>query len=72
MELPVAWSVVLLVAAAWNFVVWPRFLQRVVRDPRARDENGRATRFLTVHVVLVAVSLALALAIGVLGVVTLV
>ena len=72
MELPVVWSVVLLVTAAWNLLVWPRFLQRVARDPRARDADGRATRFLTVHVVLVVVSLALAAAVGVLGVLTLV
>ena len=72
MELPVAWSVVLLVAAGWNLLIWPRFFQRIAKDPRSRDADGRATRFLTVHVVLIAVSLALALAVGVLGVLTLV
>jgi len=71
-ELPVVWSVVLLVTAAWNLLIWPRFLQRIAKDPRARDADGRATRFLTVHVVLIAVSLVLALAVGVLGVLTLV
>ena len=71
-ELPVAWSVVLLVTAAWNLLIWPRFLQRIAKDPRSRDADGSATRFLTVHVVLIAVSLALALAVGVLGVLTLV
>ncbi len=72
MSLPVAWSVVLLLTAAWNLLIWPRFLARVAADPRARDAAGRRTRFFTVHAVLVAVSLVLALAVGVLGVATLV
>ncbi len=72
MDLPVVWSVVLLVTAAWNLLIWPRFLQRIAKDPRSRDADGRATRFLTVHVVLIGVSLVLALAVGVLGVLTLV
>ncbi len=71
MELPVGWSLLLLAAGVWNLIVWPQFLKRVLKDPRARDEQGRATRFLTVHVVLVAVSLALGLAIGMLALVTL-
>jgi hypothetical protein len=72
MELPVAWSVVLLVAGAWSLLVWPRFGARVVKDPRSRDAQGRATRFLTVHLVLISVSMLLGLAVLVLGVLTLV
>ena len=71
MELPLIWSVVLLVTAGWNLLIWPRFLQRIAKDPRSRDAAGKATRFLTVHTVLIGVSLALALAVGVLGVLTL-
>lgn len=71
MELPVVWSLVLVVAGVWNLVVWPQFWRRVARDPRARDATGRPTRFLTVHAVLVAVSLALGVAVGLLGVLTL-
>ncbi|WP_265522111.1 SCO4848 family membrane protein [Oerskovia flava] len=71
MELPVAWSIVLLVTAAWNLLVWPRFLGRIAKDPRARDADGRPTRFLTVHVVIIGVSLLLALAVGALGAITL-
>jgi MFS superfamily sulfate permease-like transporter len=67
-EIPVVWSVILLVAAVWNLVVWPQFWRRVTRDPRARDESGRATRFYTVHAVLVGVSVVLALLVGVVGV----
>lgn len=71
MELPVAWSSLLVVAGVWNLVVWPRFLQRVAKDPRARDTDGRPTRFLVVHVVLVAVSVVLGVAVAALGVLTL-
>ncbi|MFD6142526.1 SCO4848 family membrane protein [Promicromonospora sp. NPDC060271] len=71
MDIPVAWSVVLLATAAWNLLIWPRFWQRIAADPRSRDADGRATKFLTVHSVLIAVSLALALAVGVLGVISL-
>ncbi|GMA29699.1 SCO4848 family membrane protein [Arenivirga flava] len=62
-------SVLLLVNAVWNVVVWPQFLKRVAKDARARDEHGKATPFLIVHVVLVSVSLALAVASGVAGIV---
>ncbi|HEV6951706.1 MAG TPA: hypothetical protein VKY86_00515 [Promicromonospora sp.] len=72
MNLPVAWSVVLILSGLWNLVVWPRFWQRVAADPRSRDADGRATRFRTVHAVLVTVSLVLGTAVGVLGVLTLV
>jgi hypothetical protein len=62
----------LLVNAAWSFFVWPAFLRRVARDPRARTSTGAATRFLRVHQIIVAVSLLLALGLAVIGVVGLV
>ncbi|MDO8149019.1 hypothetical protein Q6350_11305 [Isoptericola sp. b515] len=68
MEIPVAWSLVLVVAAVWNLVVWPPFWKRVTRDPRARDDAARPTRFYTVHAVLVGVSLLLGALVGVVGV----
>jgi hypothetical protein len=71
-EIPVTWSVVLIVTALWNLLIWPRFWQRIVADPRSRDADGRPTKLLTVHSVLIGVSLVLALAVGVLGVLTLV
>lgn len=71
MELPVPWSVVLLVAGLWSLLVWPRFGVRVAKDPRARDAEGRPTRFLTVHLVLITVSMLLGAAVAVLGVLTL-
>lgn len=72
MELGVFWSNVLIVAAVWNLVVWPQFWRRVTRDPRARDDAGRPTRFYTVHAVLVGVSVVLAALVGVAGVLSLV
>lgn len=61
-------AVVLLVNAVWNALVWPPFLRRVSNDPRARDADGRPTRFLRVHQVLVTVSLALAAVSAVVGI----
>lgn len=71
MDLPLAWSLVLIVTAVWNFVIWPPFLKRVRKDERSRDAGGNATTFLRVHTILIAISLALAVAVGVLGIVTL-
>ncbi len=68
MELTVPWSLLVLVAGLWNLLIWPRFGQRIAKDPRARDADGRATRFLTVHLVLIGVSLVLGAALVVLGV----
>jgi MFS superfamily sulfate permease-like transporter len=72
MDLPVAVSVLLIVAGVWNLIIWPQFLRRVVKDPRARDEAGKATTFLTVHIVLVSVSMALGIAVGIVGIAALV
>lgn len=71
MDLPVAWSLLLLVAAVWSFVIWPPFLRRVLKDERSRDADGKPTTFLRVHVILISISLALAVAVGVLGILTL-
>lgn len=68
MKLAAGLSVVLIVAGAWSLIVWPQFLRRVMTDARARDANGKATKFLTVHVVLVSISMVLGLATAVIGV----
>jgi hypothetical protein len=52
----------LLANAVFNVVVWPRFYPRIANDPRARDAAGKATAFLIVHTVLIAVALLLAVA----------
>lgn len=53
-------GILLLLNALYNVVTWPQFLRRVKADPRARDEQGNATKFLRVHQVLVAIALVLA------------
>lgn len=72
MQLPVFAALVLIIAGVWSLVVWPQFLRRVMKDPRARDAAGKATKFLTVHVVLVSISMVLGLATAVIGVLGLV
>lgn len=54
-------AVILFLNAVFNAVVWPQFLRRVAKDPRARDANGKPTPFLTVHIVLISIALVLAL-----------
>ncbi|SDK42380.1 SCO4848 family membrane protein [Arthrobacter sp. ok362] len=68
MEVPAFLAVVLIIAGAWSLVVWPQFLRRVMKDPRARDAEGKATRFLTVHVVLVSISMLLGAATAAIGI----
>lgn len=55
-------GLLLLLNGVWNLAVWPPFLRRVQRDPRARDEQGRPTRFLQVHLAITGTAAALALA----------
>jgi hypothetical protein len=59
---------ILIVAGVWSLVVWPQFLRRVMKDPRARDAAGKATKFLTVHLVLVSISMVLGAATAIIGV----
>jgi uncharacterized membrane protein len=61
-------AVLLFLNAAFNALVWPRFYKRVARDPRARDERGKATAFLKVHAVLIAIALVLALVSAIAGI----
>lgn len=64
----VALGILLLLNALYNVVTWPQFLRRVTNDPRARDEQGNATKFLRVHQVLVAIALVIAAISAVFGV----
>ncbi|MGO1545505.1 MAG: SCO4848 family membrane protein [Gulosibacter sp.] len=61
-------GVLLLTNAIFNVVTWPRFLQRIANDARARDEQGNATTFLRVHQVLVTIALVIALVSAVAGI----
>ncbi|TFV99149.1 SCO4848 family membrane protein [Leifsonia flava] len=65
-------AVLLLVNAVFNVVVWPAFLRRIVADPRARDAEGRRTRFFTVHVVLISSALVIAAASAAAGIAALI
>ena len=71
MQLPVFAAVLLVIAGVWSLAVWPQFLRRVMKDPRARDAAGKATKFLTVHLVLVSISMVLGAATSVIGVMAL-
>lgn len=65
-------ALVLFIAAVFNVVAWPRFFQRVAKDPRARDAAGRPTTFYTVHLVLLLIALVIAAAAVVAGILLLV
>ncbi|WP_298253408.1 SCO4848 family membrane protein [uncultured Arthrobacter sp.] len=68
MNLPTPLALVLILSGVWSLVVWPPFLRRVLRDPRSRDGDGRGTRFLKVHIMLVSTSMILGAATAVIGV----
>lgn len=57
----IALATLLILNGVFNLLTWPAFYRRVVKDPRAKDAAGKATRFLIVHAVLVAVALVLGL-----------
>jgi hypothetical protein len=63
-------AILLLVNGVFNWIVWPPFYRRTASDPRARDAQGKATRFLRIHAVLIGSALLLAvvsLVFGILG-----
>jgi hypothetical protein len=60
-------AALLVVAGAWPLLVWPNFVRVVATDDRAFDD-GSATAYLTVHVTLAVVSMALGAALVWLGV----
>lgn len=65
-------AIVLFANAVFSFLVWPAFLRRVARDPRARDASGRGSRFLVVHVGIVSGALVLAVISAIVGLLLLV
>ncbi len=68
----VAAVVVLIINGVFAFIVWPPFYRRTARDPRARDAQGRGTRFLRVHQILIATALLLGVLSIVVAVLTLI
>jgi len=65
-------ALVLFIGAVFNVIAWPRFFQRVAKDTRARDAAGKPTTFYTVHLVLLLIALAIAVASVVAGILLLV
>ena len=65
-------AVLLLVNAVFNVVVWPRFFGRISADPRARDGDGRRTRFFTVHAILIGAAMVIAVVSAIAAVVALI
>ncbi|MBW9108803.1 hypothetical protein JNB63_11290 [Microbacterium trichothecenolyticum] len=65
-------AVLLFLNAAFNVLVWPTFYRRVAKDSRAHDAQGKATRFLIVHAVLIGIALTLAAASVIAGIAALV
>lgn len=61
-------ALTLFINALFNIVTWPRFLQRIAKDERARDANGRRTTFYRVHLILVTCAVVIAAASVVVGV----
>jgi hypothetical protein len=64
-------AILLLVNGVFNWIVWPPFYRRTASDPRARDTQGKATRFLKIHAILIGSALLLAVVSLVIGILAL-
>jgi len=65
------WSLFLIVAGAFNWVIWPRFAVAIWQDQRAWSGaigGSSPTSFLVVHAVLIVTAVTLGTIIAVLGV----
>jgi hypothetical protein len=71
MVLSRGWALFLAGVGAWTWVIWPRFAIAIWNDPRSWSEDivGRTapTGFLWVHALLIAASLTVGSAVGILG-----
>jgi hypothetical protein len=66
-----AWSVFLLLAGLFNWLIWPRFAVAIWQDQRAWQVgigSSSPTSFLWVHAVLIAAALAIGTVVGALGI----
>lgn len=61
------WAGFLVLVGIWTWVIWPRFGVAIWNDGRSFS-GGTPTSFLWIHAVLIAVSLIIGTAVGVLGV----
>ncbi|MCC3266552.1 hypothetical protein MUG94_05020 [Arthrobacter gengyunqii] len=57
MVLPTALAVILIIAGLWSLIVWPPYLIEAYKSPKARDEKGAPTRYLTVNLMKVSTSM---------------
>ncbi|MBO0896471.1 hypothetical protein J0915_07910 [Arthrobacter sp. zg-ZUI10] len=57
MTLPTALAVILIIAGLWSLIVWPPYLIEAYKSPKARDEKGAPTRYLTVNLMKVTTSM---------------
>jgi hypothetical protein len=65
------WSVFLVLAGVFNWVVWPRFAVAIWNDPRAWSGeigNSTPTSFLLVHAVLIITAVTIGTVVAALGV----
>ncbi|HEX5997252.1 MAG TPA: hypothetical protein VFY84_19100 [Jiangellales bacterium] len=71
MVLSRGWALFLAGVGAWTWVIWPRFAIAIWNDPRSWSGgvvgHGAPTGFLWVHGLLIAASLAVGSAVGILG-----
>ena len=61
------WAAFLMAVGVWTWVIWPRFGLAIWNDDRS-FAGDRPTSFQWVHALLIAASLAIGTAVGVLGV----
>nr|WP_231705138.1 hypothetical protein [Arthrobacter gengyunqii] len=55
--MPTALAVILIIAGLWSLIVWPPYLIEAYKSPKARDEKGAPTRYLTVNLMKVSTSM---------------
>lgn len=61
-------AALLVLAGLWPLLVWPNFVRVVATDDRAFSDDGGPTAYLVVHAGLAVVSMAVGVALVVLGV----
>jgi hypothetical protein len=61
------WAVFLTAVGVWTWLIWPRFALAISRDDRS-FVDGAPAAFFWIHALLIAASLAIGTAVGVLGV----
>lgn len=68
MTLSTPLALVLVIAGLWTILVWPPFLKDVLKSPKARDENGAPTRYMTTNLMKISTAMVFGLATAVIGI----